>query len=329
MSRESAAIDVDLVLAALGRGTQDEALRERYAQAGLHNWPDPQDDREDASIEAYWRYGFTLEFDETATQEPLLGVSGIEGPLTVSAALFYADGVAGHTGWQPALPFGLAFDMTPAEVAAVLGEPRASRAPYELRVDQFLRGQYVLDVCYAPAGEGGIDFVSVRPQNIYETGRAVVTDMPWQPLAESIGVPADDAALLARLASYVDASLVAADLADDENTRFQRQSGLTFHGLAAKALGGSGRKICLAGFKMARAGLHGSKGYTGQLPFGLLFGDGPETIGAKLPPDAQQSSHEAHGRYICEANGLFFDVHYSLIHWQIIAVSVFHPALAD
>ena len=131
MTAAAPALDYLRLLAALGRGIHDESLLASFAEVGLRNWPDPDDDREDAQIEEYWRYGLTLEFEDTLSQERLLGVSGIQGPLTVSAVLFYAAGVGGHAGWQSPLPFDLRFDMSPDAVAGVLGPPRASRSPFD------------------------------------------------------------------------------------------------------------------------------------------------------------------------------------------------------
>lgn len=328
MSHATRPIDASLVMSALGRGVQDQDLLQRFAQAGLFNWPDPDDDRDGATVEAYWRYGFTLEFEDTLAQERLLGVSGIQGPLAVSALLFYSAGVGGHAGWRQALPYGLSFGMSAADLETRLGRPRATRAPYGLEVSQFLVDAYVLDVCHSPAGQGNIDFFSFRLQNIYERGEAPVSAQDWQPLAGALGKPVTDAWVLELAEAAAGAPVTAADLSRHENMQFHRQSGLSFYAVPAAELGGVGKHKCLAGFKMARAGVHESKGYAGKLPFGLVFADGPDAIRAKLPATARQDSFEADGRFTCNTGHFFLHVHYSLIFWQIIAVSVFHVALA-
>ncbi|WP_066127944.1 hypothetical protein [Bordetella ansorpii] len=327
MSNAMHPIDAHLVMSALGRGSLDQDLLQRFAQAGLFNWPDPDDDREGAAVEEYWRYGFTLEFADTLAQERLLGVSGLQGPLAVSAILFFSAGVGGHAGWQQALPYDLSFGMSPADLERAFGPPRATRAPYGLPVSQFLVDAYVLDVCYAPEGQGNIDFFSFRLQNIYERGEAPVSDRDWKPLARMIGKPVTDTTLLQLVEASVGAPVTASDLSSHENTQFHRQCGLSFYALPAAELGGAGKQKCVAGFKMSRAGVYGSKGYSGALPFGLVFADGPDAIREKLPETAKQGAFEASGRFTCRTDSLFFHVHYSLIFWQIIAVSVFHLAM--
>lgn len=324
MSDSACLIDAQLVMSALGRGIEDPDLLRRFAQASLFNWPDLDDDRLGATVEEYWRYGFTLEFDDTQALERLLGVSVIRGPLAVSAVLFYPAGVGGHAGWKQPLPYGLSFGMGAADLERKLGRPRATRAPYGQRVDQFLVDAYVLDVCHSPDNESGIDFFSFRLKNIYEKEGAPISEHDWEPLAQAIGRPVADPMVLQLASAFAAAPVTPLDLSGHENTQFHLQSGLSFYALPAAELGGVGKQKCFAGFKMARAGVYGSKGYSGKLPFGLVFADGPDAIRAKLPVTAQQDGFEANGRFTCRADNYFFHVHYSLIFWQIISVSVFH-----
>lgn len=98
-----------------------------------------------------------------------------------------------------------------------------------------------------------------------------------------IGKPVTDTTLLQLVEASVDAPVTASDLSSHENTQFHRQCGLSFYALPAAELGGAGKQKCFAGFKMARAGIYGSKGYSGALPFGLVFADGPDAVREKMP----------------------------------------------
>ncbi|QEI07093.1 hypothetical protein FXN63_15540 [Pigmentiphaga aceris] len=323
-------ISLDLVLSALGRGTEDTALIARFDAATLRNWPDPEDDRE--MVEGYWRFGFALEFDHRVAFERRYGRAGAQGPLVVSAIVFYADEDEGYTTWAHALPAELSFDMSPADVAKQLGSAVATRAPYDRRVDKFFVGDHVLDVCFDD-DEQRIAFVSIRLKDIYEREVAPTSDLRWEALAQAIAQDVESPTLHASLASALRVPVTSDELDDRQNDAFHEDLGLTFYSLKGKEMPGAGdksvaRKRLVSGIKFCRAGVARSSGYAGTLPFGLNFGDGPDAVRAKLPPDAFQDAYEAGGRFTCTVDGYFFHVYVSLVFWQTIAVSVFHESQA-
>ena len=323
-------ITLALILSALSRGIEDNDLIASFDGATLRNWPDPDDD--DVLVEGYWRFGFALEFEETLAFERRVGRSGVKGQLAVSAIVFYGDGEDGYIPWAHELPAGLSFDMPPAAVAQHLGAPLATRAPYERRVDKFFVDDYVLDVCFDD-DEERIAFVSVRPKDVYEQGIVATSKLRWEAVASAIGQDVESADLHASLTSVLGMPVASGDLDEHENEAFRESLGLTFYSLKGEEMPGAGdklaaRKQLVSGVKFSRAGVVRSWGYSGTLPFGLHFGDSPDVVRAKLPSNAFEGGYEAGGRFTCIADGLFFHVYFSLVYWQIIAVSVFHESQA-
>jgi len=68
------------------------------------------------------RQGIGLRF---SAAETLPGLGSGVGPstLVVACVFFYAPGHAGHVGFSSALPYGLRFAQSRAEVRALLGDP--------------------------------------------------------------------------------------------------------------------------------------------------------------------------------------------------------------
>ncbi|WP_133493357.1 hypothetical protein [Alcanivorax sp. 24] len=126
-----------LMLSALGKGNKDDEVRKAFAEASLANWPDVADDREAAWNVEYWRYGCSLTFVETGQYEQLFDEHGIQGGLVAATSTFYLRGVDGFRAFPEEPPFGLTPGMKPDEVAACIGPVRASRVPYDRRVDLF------------------------------------------------------------------------------------------------------------------------------------------------------------------------------------------------
>lgn len=330
-----APVDSQLILSALGKGCDDTQLRAAFALATLNNWPDPRDDREGARICAYWRYGCALYFQPSDNHERLYGRAGAQGDLVVESVVFFGD-ADGYRAFEAELPFGLSFDLTPQQAAAALGAPALTRTPYDRRADLFLLPDYALNVCYDER-EQRIDYLQVRWPTIYESGRLAEPRPHWREFERALGHPVDAPAVLSGLSQALNVPVLAEELAQFECDDYRRGFGVSFYSNTVERLHWpdlasqhrNGRQRVLTGVKFQRAGDFASAGFAGPLPFGLWFGDSPEQALAKLP--AAPTRHlggDGGGHYGLLHDGLYHHVQFSLVYASVVAISVFHPALA-
>jgi hypothetical protein len=324
----------ELIISALGSGVSDERLRQRFAAAELFNWPDVNEDREGAWNVEYWRHGCALSFSETEGYEKLYGSKPLEGSLAVAAIYFYAEGVNGFHGFEGSLPFGLDFSMTPEEVHAIIGNAYASRSPYGSRVDLFYLKEHALNICFN-SKSGKIGFVEIRKKNIYEYALRSSSSVRWTDYSFVIGMPPSHEDTLRHLVEHIGIPVAADELSQFECDEFRKDFGLTFYSSDIESLEwpefeqlpGQKARI-LTGVKFDRAGNFNSSGFKGRLPFDIEFSDDPISVISKLPATGFNAPlSEVAGHYGFVHEDRYYHIYFSIVFWQIIAISVFHPAL--
>lgn len=257
-----------------------------------------------------------------------------DGNFVLKQVALYGPGVQDYLGFGGALPFGLAFGMTPSQVVAALGPPVVRRTVHGLTCDLWLLDGWQINVSYSEDSRS-IAIVHLRHQHVFDRRMfgsevALIEPLPLDSFAliKLLGASTDDPELRQALgllgldATGFDSSIC------DELPEFIRDFGVTlyFGPAGTKRDAGSIRKVrkqtVLTGFRLNRTGDMASHGYRGSLPFGIQFHDSPfeaqERVGR--PPDEQVLNDDT-GAFIWNMPNHQLRVMFSLIDFQVYRVS--------
>lgn len=271
---------------------------------------------------------------------------GVEAPFVLEQIAFFAKGVQIYQGFQGPVFRGLGMDIRRSDAAyAALGPPLARRIVHETSTDLFAIGDWVLNFGFQEgAQDPPLAHVHIRRKNVFDD---TMLNPRWVDAHPILDAPARMPGL-AQLGLSYDSPQVQDFLAglglsheiDDDIGCPEEMSGRArSHGIVIyfKEVRGAAShphalpaKIVSA-ITYKRRGDLGSSGYSGELPFGLHFGDRPDIAIAKAKhaPVKVSESEELRSCYWHVASGMVVQAVFSLIDWQLARVTLHAPARAS
>ena len=224
--------------------------------------------------------------------------------------------------------------MSPAHVAAALGQPLVRRTVHSLVFDLWLGDGWQVNVSYSEASNA-IAIIHVRRQHLFDRRMISGEPGPVDPLAvdsmvltQLLGVPTGAVELQQAIGAFCwDAA--AFDFSDcHELPELIQPHGVAFYFArvsnenSARRDVSKGKRSVLSGFRLNRLGDMSSRGYRGALPFGIQFHDSPFAAEQRVgrAPDDQIINDDT-GAFVWHMPNHQLRVMFSLIDFQVYRVS--------
>lgn len=245
--------------------------------------------------------------------------------LVFNQLTFYSDTREGVQPYTGELPHGLLMTDTRNTVRAKMAAFEASRHSY--LTDRWDTDRYRLVVAYRPGGQG-LDSVHLKlnaaPLDERQRLQPQVTADAWLQL---FGLPAASPALRQALAP-LDIEARIEEHEDDREVDFLDECGLSLYFEKASKLTMpiKAQGLVFSAVKFYRARDLEARQYSGDLPFGLRFGDSPETLAATVGAEpARRTDGKLTGRALWHFEHCSLQVLYSTIENHLFRVMLMAP----
>lgn len=323
-------MDADVLLKLLGLRDTDLRVEDALRAYGVLRRPKLVVDAADAdgpvvssqdwvsNLSVGIEFGFQ---EEGAT----MGLDQLEwgaGPMLLSEIYFYGER-AGTRAYPQPLPFGLSLRDNRAAVRAKMARLESTRRSYVR--DTWDLPDFRITVSYADGGTR-IDFVvcmlRIEAPEPFEGGMAAMPRV--DDMIALLGKRIDEVGVR-RVFVPLGLDRPALDSSNDQLIDLRRTYGLKLH---VRPLG-SGRESTQArrrlhGIECMRAGELESRGWRGDLPFGIRFDDSPEAALAKVgQPPLRQEDQDFSGQAFWELPEYSLQVIYSTMENIVLRVCVF------
>lgn len=290
------------------------------------------------------RHGFCLIFqpreDYDLVHHP---ASGVEAPFVLQQIAFFAKGVQTYQGFNGPVFRGVNMITNRTDAAyAALGPPLALRAVYETSTDLFVYGDFVINFGFQDGPDAPLAHIHIRRRNVFDDVmlNPLGLDGPQKapismPGLAQLGLPAIAPVVQDFLSDLGLDGEIDEDLGCPEEMNGRALSHgivIYFKEMPRAAIGPHALpEKCVSAITYKRRGDLGSSGYSGDLPFGMHFGDRPDIAVAKAghAPNKISESEELRSYYWRVASGMVVQAVFSLIDWQLARVTLHAPARAS
>lgn len=290
------------------------------------------------------RHGFCLIFQPREDYDLVHHtLSGVEAPFVLEQIAFFAKGVQIYQAFEGPVFRGvdMATHRTDAAYAA-LGPPLARRLVYETSTDLFIFGDFVVNFGFQDGPDAPLAHVHIRRRNVFDEVMLNPRGLDGPPKAPismpglaQLGLPASAPVVQDFLSGLgLDGEIDEDIRCPEEMNGRARSHGIIiyFKEMPRAAIGPHALpEKCVSAITYKRRGDLGSSGYSGDLPFGLHFGDRPDiaVVRAGHAPNKISESEELRSYYWRVASGMVVQAVFSLIDWQLARVTLHAPSRAS